>query len=152
MSFVCSPNGMMGLPVLKPDRARGLEARYADANEFIEEDAAVRVASAFWHELKATPLPTCAVSLYHRHSGDHLPPEQSKGWMGIEFGWECGQKWPHLRLRFIRVASLRRTVAQGCQRRRAALVSPLVDRGALPEGSRRYASSRASKRLIDACP
>ena len=32
------------LPVLKPDPARGLEARYADANEFIEEDAAVRVA------------------------------------------------------------------------------------------------------------
>ena len=43
------------MPVLKPDRARGPEARYADANKFIEENAAVRVASAFWHELKATP-------------------------------------------------------------------------------------------------
>ena len=30
------------MPVLKPDSARGLEARYAYANEFIEEDAAVR--------------------------------------------------------------------------------------------------------------
>jgi hypothetical protein len=37
--------------VLKPDRARGLEARRGDAYEFIEEDAAVRVASTFRHEL-----------------------------------------------------------------------------------------------------
>jgi hypothetical protein len=44
-----------GLPVLKSDSARGFEARYADANELIEENAAVRIASAFWHELKATP-------------------------------------------------------------------------------------------------
>ena len=29
--------------VLKPNRARGLEARYADAHEFIEENAAVRI-------------------------------------------------------------------------------------------------------------
>src|SRR4029077_11552421 len=36
-----------------PYQARGLEARYADANEFIEEDATVRVSSAFWHEFKA---------------------------------------------------------------------------------------------------
>jgi hypothetical protein len=42
------------LPVLKPDRARGLEARYADANELVEEDASIRVASALWHESKAT--------------------------------------------------------------------------------------------------
>jgi hypothetical protein len=34
--------------------ARGPEARYADANKFIEEDAAVRVASAFWHGFKVT--------------------------------------------------------------------------------------------------
>jgi len=44
--------------VLKPNRARGLQARYAHANKFIEENAAVRVASAFWHELKATPRPS----------------------------------------------------------------------------------------------
>ena len=40
-----------GLPVLKLDPARGPEARYADAYEFIEEDAVVRVAPAFRHEL-----------------------------------------------------------------------------------------------------
>ena len=51
------------MPVLKPDRARGPEARYADAHEFIEEDAAVRVASAFRHEVKATPRPPRCVVL-----------------------------------------------------------------------------------------
>ena len=45
------PEGDNAMPVLKPDRARGSEARYADANELIEEYAAIRVASAFWHEL-----------------------------------------------------------------------------------------------------
>ena len=40
------------MPVLKPDRARGLEARRGEAQEFVEESAAVRVASALWHELK----------------------------------------------------------------------------------------------------
>jgi hypothetical protein len=43
--------------VLKPDRAGGLEARYTDANKFIKENAAVRVASAFRHELKAASSP-----------------------------------------------------------------------------------------------
>ena len=33
------------MPVLKPDRARGLEARRGQAHEFIEENAAVRIAS-----------------------------------------------------------------------------------------------------------
>ena len=46
-----------GPPVLKPDYARGLEARHGDAHELVEEKAVVRVASAFWHELKATPRP-----------------------------------------------------------------------------------------------
>jgi hypothetical protein len=32
---------------------RGAEARYADAHKLVEEDAVVRVASAFWHELEA---------------------------------------------------------------------------------------------------
>ena len=39
-------------PVLKPNRARGLEARRGEAREFVEEDAAVRVASAFRHEFE----------------------------------------------------------------------------------------------------
>ena len=41
--------------VLKPDRARGLEARRGDAHEFIKEDAGVRAASAFRHEFWAPP-------------------------------------------------------------------------------------------------
>ena len=45
------------LPVLHPDRARGLEARRGKARELIEENAAVRVDPAFRHELKATPRP-----------------------------------------------------------------------------------------------
>jgi hypothetical protein len=57
-----------GLLVLKPDRARGLEARYADAYEFIEEDAVVRVAPAFRHKLKLRLAASCAVSLYHKQS------------------------------------------------------------------------------------
>jgi hypothetical protein len=40
-----------GLPVFKPDRARGLEMRRGNAHEFIEENAVVRVAPAFWNEL-----------------------------------------------------------------------------------------------------
>ena len=43
------------LPVLKSDRARGFEARRGEAHKFIEEDAVVRVNSAFWHELVALP-------------------------------------------------------------------------------------------------
>jgi len=67
------------LPVLKPDRARGLEARRGKARQFVEEDAAVRVASAFWHEFEATLGPShyCAVSLYHKHRSDHPCPQQS---------------------------------------------------------------------------
>ena len=41
--------------VLKPNHARGPKAGNADANKFIEEDAAVRIDRAFWHELKVTP-------------------------------------------------------------------------------------------------
>ena len=44
-----------GMPVLEPDHARGREARRREAHKLIEEDAVVRVASAFRHELKATP-------------------------------------------------------------------------------------------------
>ena len=57
--------GDNAMPVLKPDRARGLEARRGEAHEFIEEDAGARIDRAFWHELKATPRPPhvrCAVS------------------------------------------------------------------------------------------
>ena len=46
--------GDNAVPVLEPDSARGLEARRGKAHELVEENAVVRVASAFWHELKAT--------------------------------------------------------------------------------------------------
>ena len=55
--FVLLAERYEDLPVLKSDHARGLEARRGHAHELIEEDAAVRVASAFRHELKATPFP-----------------------------------------------------------------------------------------------
>jgi hypothetical protein len=55
------------LLVLKPDSARGPEARYANASKFIKEDAVVRVAPAFRHELKATPRPLslCGTMIPH---------------------------------------------------------------------------------------
>ena len=67
-------------PVLKPDRARGLEARRGEAHEFIEEDAVVRLASAFRHELKVTPRPLVGYqdTLYERQS-----IERSQGWGGL---------------------------------------------------------------------
>ena len=74
--------GDNAMPVLKPDRARGLEARRGEAHEFVEEDAAVRVASAFWHEFKATPRPPPV--RYHdttSNRGSQLPPKRAKvGW------------------------------------------------------------------------
>jgi hypothetical protein len=66
------------MPVLEPDRARGLEARRGKAQELVEENAAVRVASAFGHELRRRlAATTCAVSLYHKHRSGHLCPQQS---------------------------------------------------------------------------
>ena len=79
--FVLLAERYKGLPVLKPDRASGLEARYADAHEFIEEDAAVRVASAFWHELKATPRPSPV--RYHDTTNERQSIEASQGWGGL---------------------------------------------------------------------
>ncbi len=50
--FVLLAERYEDLPVLKSDHARGLEARRGEAHEFIEEDAVVRVASAFRHEFE----------------------------------------------------------------------------------------------------
>ena len=69
------------LPVLKPDHARGPEARRGEANEFIEEDAAVRVASAFRHELKATPRPPPV--RYHDTTHECQSIEAPQGWGGL---------------------------------------------------------------------
>lgn len=77
--FVLLAERYDGLPVLKSDSARGLEARYAEANKFVKEDAAIRVDSAFWHELKAT-VPCATTVRYHHTTGnrcDHLRPRQS---------------------------------------------------------------------------
>jgi hypothetical protein len=48
------PEGDDAMPVLKRDRARGLEARRGKAQELVEEKAVVRVASAFRHEFATT--------------------------------------------------------------------------------------------------
>jgi hypothetical protein len=50
---VLLPKPNDSLPVLKSNSARGLEARHGEAQELVEEDALVRVASAFRHELEA---------------------------------------------------------------------------------------------------
>ena len=55
------------MPVLEPDRARGPKARRGEAHEFVEEDAAVRVACAFWHGFKVTP------GLCHHRCGIIIP-------------------------------------------------------------------------------
>ena len=51
--MVLAAEGDDAMSVLKPDRARGLSARRVKARELVEEDATVRVSSAFWHEFKA---------------------------------------------------------------------------------------------------
>ena len=66
------------MPVLKSDRARGLEARRGDAHEFIEEDAAIRVASALWHKLKAAPGPPAV--WYHDTTHECQSIEAPQGW------------------------------------------------------------------------
>jgi hypothetical protein len=43
-----------GLPVLKPDRTRSPETRRGKAHQFVKENAAVRVASAFRHGPEVT--------------------------------------------------------------------------------------------------
>ena len=60
--FVLLAERYESLPVLKSDSARGFEARYADADKLIKENAVVRVASAFRHELELRLARTCAVS------------------------------------------------------------------------------------------
>ena len=59
------------MPVLEPDRAARPEARYAETWQLVEENAAVRVDSAFRHEPKNTPRLRHygALLLYHRRGG-----------------------------------------------------------------------------------
>ena len=55
------------LPVLELDDPRGPEARHAEAHELVKENAAVRAASAFWHELKAGAAP---LTVRYHHTTD----------------------------------------------------------------------------------
>jgi hypothetical protein len=79
--FVLLAERYEDLPVLKPDRARGADARYADAHKLIEENAAVRVASAFWHELKAALRPPPV--RYHDTTRECQSIEAPQGWGGL---------------------------------------------------------------------
>ena len=56
-AMVLAAEGDNAMPVIEPDRPRGLEARRGEAHELVEEDAVVRVASTFGHELNAAPRP-----------------------------------------------------------------------------------------------
>jgi hypothetical protein len=76
--FVLLAERYEGLPVLKSDRARGLEARHADANKFIEENAATRIDPAFWHELKAAPRPLPV--RYYDTTHERQSAKASQGW------------------------------------------------------------------------
>jgi len=69
------------MPVRKPDRARGLEARRGEAHEFIEEDAVVGLASAFRHELEVTPRPP--LLRYHDTAHERQSTEAPRGWGGL---------------------------------------------------------------------
>ena len=59
--FVLLAERYEGLPVLKSDSARGFEARYADADKLIEENAVVRVDSALWHEPELRLAALCGI-------------------------------------------------------------------------------------------
>ena len=75
------------MPVLKPDRARGLEARRVEAHELVEKDAAVRIDPAFWHELNARFSCAAKVSLYHIAAGRHFLARPSVGGMRSKFAY-----------------------------------------------------------------
>jgi hypothetical protein len=77
-AMVLVAEGDHALAVLKPDRARGLEARRGEAHKLIEENAAVRVASAFRHELKAAPPVR-----YHDTTYECQSIEAPQGWGGL---------------------------------------------------------------------
>jgi hypothetical protein len=84
-AMVLVAEGDESVSVLKSDSARGLEARRGEAQKFVEENATVRVASAFRHEfeLRLVCATTCAVLSYHRNRGDHLRSQRRSAecWM-----------------------------------------------------------------------
>ena len=79
-AMVLVAEGDNTMPVFKPDRARSPEARRVEAQEFVEENAAVRVASAFRHELKATARPAWR---YPDTTYECQSIETPQGWGGL---------------------------------------------------------------------
>ena len=51
VAMVLVTEGDNAMPVLKPDRARGLEAGRGQAHQFVKKDATTRIASALRHDL-----------------------------------------------------------------------------------------------------
>ena len=66
MSFCLSPEGDDAMPVLKPDRAHGLQARRGEGHELIEQDAAVRFLPRFGMNLRLRLAPlVCGIMIPH---------------------------------------------------------------------------------------
>jgi hypothetical protein len=101
--------GDNGMPVLKPDHARGHQARRGEAHELIEEDAAARIASAEFKAMLGLRHHLCGIIIPQAIAATICGRSSAECW--VKFGWECSQRRPHLRLRFIHIASLLRTVA-----------------------------------------
>ena len=147
------------LPVLKPDRARGLEARRVEAHKFVKQRRGHPHRSPrFGMKLKAAPpRHLCGIIIPQMHRGDYPRRQQSSAECQSSLDGNAGQKVG----RISGCGSSRASLRGGGRRPRvprwrAACGTRLASRRSscrcLSEGSRRYASSRASQRLIDACP
>src|ERR1700722_11607251 len=121
MSLVCSPNSMWAhwsSSLIRPVALRRDTPTLTSWSKKTRVSASVpRLGMEAMLRLRYYSCGIIIPQAYRRP----LLPKQSEGWMVIEFGWECSQKRPHLwngplgpdnivRLRFIRVASLRPTV------------------------------------------
>ena len=76
-AMVLVAEGDESMLVLKPDRARGLEARRVEAQEFVEEEAACRIDPAFRHELKLRFANQCGIIIPHA-----VPIDRGSGRLG----------------------------------------------------------------------
>jgi hypothetical protein len=98
--FLFVTEGDEPIPVLKSDRARGLEAGRGEAIEFVKEEAVIRIASAFGHEFNARVCHLCGIIIPQA-----LALQQGEGWPGdrISMGMpkgghisDCGSRIPLL--------------------------------------------------------
>ena len=92
------------LSVLELDSARGLEARHPDANKLIEENAAICIVPALWHELKLRLAhQLCGTIIPRRMPVDKGAPQ---GWRSpragdesigslirVPYPWAPGWRW-----------------------------------------------------------